>query len=250
MCTDHAGERVHAARIRTETDADKGLQELRVVCGIDEVTGKGEICRPARARTGDRTDHDLRHLLHVQHDLRQLACQRSHGLLRKIRLIAVRLHEADIAASAEGTPCACKHDDLHRLIRFRFFERAFHLERHVHVEGIQRRCVVQRDGRDGSLYRVVNHFVIHGNTSFLNQCFLRSLCLYYTSFEENEKLEIALLRHWLLFRPWQKERSLAQKGRAFLGMDWGQRAVRHSRKRETLKKERCPFHVPFAAWIP
>lgn len=31
---------------------------------------------------------------------------------------------------------------------------------------------VQRDGRDGSLYRVVNHFVIHGDTSFLNQKYL------------------------------------------------------------------------------
>ena len=250
MCTDHAGEGVHAARIRTETDADKGLQEFCIVCGIDEVTGKGEIGRPARTRTGDRTDHDLRHLLHVQHDLRQLACQRSHGLLRKIRLIAVRLHEADIAAPAERTPCARKHDDLHRLIRFRFLERAFHLERHVHVEGIQRRCVVQRDGRNGSLYRVVNHFVIHGNTSFLNQCFLRSLCLYYTSFEENEKLKIAFFPNGFYFVH-GKEKGHWREGKSFLGNGSGAAcSPTFAKKGDSKKREMSIPIFLFAAWIP
>ena len=169
MRADHARDGEGAAGVRAEADADESLKKLGVFGREDEIAAEGQIRRAASTSSADGTEDEFRHFFHLQDEFGKFPGEGRHGFFGEIRLVAMRFHETDVAAGGKRASGAGQNDDFDGVIRFGDFQRVFDFERHFHVEGVQRRRVVERQCGDAAVCLVMNSFVLHGEPPFLNE---------------------------------------------------------------------------------
>ncbi len=130
------------AGVGHQPDPHEGLDEARVVGGVDEVTGERQGGAGTRGDAVDRGDHRLGQVPDGADERVVLVGQDAAE-------VALAAAAAQVRPAAEAASLTGDDDGADRLVASRRLDRGEQLGAHRCVEGIQRLGPVEGDGRDG-----------------------------------------------------------------------------------------------------
>ena len=156
---DEARQDKTAAGVRRQTDADKGLNELRLFRSDPQVTGESQITTCPGGNAVNGGDNDLFHLPDLpDHRVVFLAQRSAEGsfLLRRPAF--------EILPGAEGSSRAGDDEATDFFIALTFFQYFQHFLVHLGNKGVERLRAIKRNGGDAVFFLIEDGFVCHGET--------------------------------------------------------------------------------------